>query len=414
MMKEYFQSLVSGIEAALREDPQQISPRKMYALEIARLGTRLYSAESRVAWCGVTAPFEILNAMGVTSCFVEFIGAMLASTGMVGDFLEEAEHAGYGGDTCGYHRGVIGAMRRGLMPDPDFLIGTSVPCTGGLAVMETLARYFRKDLFVLNVPLYGTEENVRYLADQIRSMVAFVENHTGCRLDPGKLRAAVEQTNRARELMVEAYAFARAAPSPANGRLLANFGVVMALLLGTEEGVEVARTYRNAFKKSVESGLGGIQGEKFRLLWIQNRIQYKNPLIDILEKEYGASVVCDEFNDITWDAIDPDHPYEGIASRAITIPFNGDLQRRIAHLQEMAEVYRIDGALNPCHWGCRQGTGARGMIAEGLKAVGVPVLNLEVDCIDSRNFAEGQLRTRIEAFMEMLMSSGESKSRQRA
>jgi benzoyl-CoA reductase/2-hydroxyglutaryl-CoA dehydratase subunit BcrC/BadD/HgdB len=40
----------------------------------------------------------------------------------------------------------------------------------------------------------------------------------------------------------------------------------------------------------------------------------------------------------------------------------------------------------------------------GLNDVGVPVLNLEVDCVDERNFAAGQVRTRIEAFMEMLLN----------
>jgi benzoyl-CoA reductase/2-hydroxyglutaryl-CoA dehydratase subunit BcrC/BadD/HgdB len=74
----------------------------------------------------------------------------------------------------------------------------------------------------------------------------------------------------------------------------------------------------------------------------------------------------------------------------------------------LARAYKLDGAINPCHWGCRQGTGARGLISDGLKEINVPVLNLEVDCVDTRNFAEGQLRTRIEAFMEML----ESQSRQ--
>jgi len=68
----------------------------------------------------------------------------------------------------------------------------------------------------------------------------------------------------------------------------------------------------------------------------------------------------------------------------------------------LARDYRLDGASNPCHWGCRQGTGARGLISNGLKEINVPVLNLEVDCMDTRNFAEGQLRTRIEAFVEML------------
>jgi len=114
MMKKYFDDLVSGIETTLRENPETKSARKIYAREIAKLGSRLYSGEERIAWCGVTAPFDLLSCLGVTSCFVEFIGAMLASTGMIGEFLEEAEHEGYAGDTCGYHRAVIGAMKKKL------------------------------------------------------------------------------------------------------------------------------------------------------------------------------------------------------------------------------------------------------------------------------------------------------------
>ena len=401
-MKQYFDDMVAGIARKIEDDPESRSPRKVYALEVARLGSRLYSGDGGVAWCGVTAPFDLLNAMGVTSCFVEFIGAMLAATGMADAYIDEAAHAGYAGDTCTYHRGVIGAMRMGLMPEPDFLIATSVPCTGGLAVMETIARHFKKDLFVLNVPQRETDESVKYLADQIRAMVSFVEDHTGRSLDQEKLQQAIDHTNEARALCEEAYFLARAVPSPADGRILSNFGVVMALLMGTSAGVEVARTYRDRFKEMVDSGQGGIADEKLRLLWIQNRIQFKNPLIDILEATFGASVVCEELNDITWDPIDPAAPFESMARRAISIPFNGDVNRRIAHLQKLARDYRIDGAINPCNWGCRQGTGARGLIAEGLKQIGVPVLNLEVDCIDSRNFALGQMQTRLEAFTEML------------
>lgn len=402
MMKQYFDDMVAGIARKIKDDPNSRSPRKVYALEVARLGSRLYAGDDGVAWCGVTAPFDLLNAMGVTSCFVEFIGAMLAATGMADAYIDEAAHAGYAGDTCTYHRSVIGAMRMGLMPEPDFLIATSVPCTGGMAVMETIARHFKKDLFVLNVPQRETDESVNYLADQIRAMVSFVEDHTGRSLDPEKLQQAVDHTNEARALCEEAYFLARAVPSPADGRVLSNFGVVMALLMGTGAGVEVARTYRDRFKEMVDSGQGGIADEKLRILWIQNRIQFKNPLIDILEATFGASVVCEELNDITWDPIDPAAPFECMARRAISIPFNDDVNRRIAHLQKLARDYRIDGAINPCNWGCRQGTGARGLIAEGLKQIGVPVLNLEVDCIDSRNFALGQMQTRLEAFTEML------------
>ena len=404
MMQQYFNDLVVGIEGILRENPENMSPRKMYALEVARLGERLYSGEGRIAWCGIVAPFDLLTAMGVTSCFVEFVGAMLASTGMVEEFLETAEHAGFGGDTCGYHRSVIGANLKGIMPEPDFLVGTSSPCTGGLAVMENLAYEFDKDLFVLNVPQESSHANAHYLADQIKLLERFVSDHTGTTLDDDRLREAISYTNQARDLMVEIYQYAMQVPSPVNGKLLNNFGIVMALLLGTPGAVDVCRTYRDEFKLRVESGLGGVKGEKFRLLWIQNRVQFKNPLVEFLEKEYQAVIVSDELNNITWDPIDPQDPYMGFAQRAISIPFNGEINRRIQLLQKLAKDYRVHGAINPCHWGCRQGTGARGLISEGLNAVGVPVLNLEVDCVDPRNFSEGQLRTRLEAFMEMLES----------
>ena len=140
MMKQYFDTLVSGIEAKIAADPAEKTPRKLYALEISRLGRRLYSGKG-VAWCGIVAPFDLLTAMGVTSCFVEFIGAMLASTGIAGEFLEEAEHCGFTGDICGYHRSIMGAASKGIMPEPDCLIATTTPCSGGVAVMENLSKH---------------------------------------------------------------------------------------------------------------------------------------------------------------------------------------------------------------------------------------------------------------------------------
>ena len=101
---------------------------------------------------------------------------------------------------------------------------------------------------------------------------------------------------------------------------------------------------------------------------------------------------------------EPDDPFAGLARRMLSIPLTGPVERRIRNLQRLAREYRVDGAINPCHWGCRQGTGTRGLVEDGLAKIGVPVLNLEVDCVDSRNFAEGQLRTRVEAFIEMIFS----------
>ena len=400
MMKQYFTDLEVGLQEAISSGKS--SPRKIYSLELARLGKRLYSGNDSIAWCGIVAPFDLLNAMGVTSCFVEFIGAMLASTGVVGSFIEETDHIGYSSDACSYHRAVSGAAIKDMMPAPEFLVGTSLLCSGGLAVLENLADHFKKELFVLHIPQDDSGKNVKFLANQMREMMAFVSRMTGRKLDPDVLRRTVENSNRTCGIMKEIFALARHVPSPVTSRELSNFAFVMSLFLGGEPAITIAEAFRNEFRKRNENCNGVKSRKKIRLMWIQNRIQFKHGLEKMLEEEYGASIIIDEFNDVTWDDIDPDHPFEGFARRSIANPCNGTIDKRVGHLKKLAREYRIDGAVNPCNWGCRQGTGARGMIEDGLKDIGVPVLNLDVDCVDSRKFTEGQFRTRLEAFMEML------------
>ncbi|MBF0104538.1 MAG: 2-hydroxyacyl-CoA dehydratase [Deltaproteobacteria bacterium] len=402
MMREYFKNTIAGIEAKLREEPARPNPRKKLALGIARMGERLYAHENHIAWCGVTIPFELLTAMGVTSYFIEFMGAMLASTGMAGTLLANAEEQGFAADTCGYHRAVMGAAISGALPRPAFLIGSTCPCAGGLATIENLARHFNKKLLVLNVPRDDSQTSVACLAGQLKEMVGFVAAHTGQKPDTELLYTTIKNTNSARRLIADVYKLAAHVPSPASSRDLSNFGIVMALLFGTKDAIEIAQAFHDEFTNRIANNTSGVAGERIRLLWIQNRIQFKNPVITLLEDQYKAAIVTDELNDITWDEINPDDPYPGLARRAISIPFNGCIERRITHLKKLANDYQIHGAINPCHFGCRQGTGARGLIEKGLKAIGVPVLNLEVDCIDERNFAWGQIKTRIEAFIEMV------------
>jgi benzoyl-CoA reductase/2-hydroxyglutaryl-CoA dehydratase subunit BcrC/BadD/HgdB len=402
MILAYFEELARGIEEKIARDPSGPVARKRFALELARLGVRLFSGRERVAWCGVLAPFDLLGAMGVTSCFTEFVGAMLASSGGVVPLLEAAEEAGWSPDSCSYHRSVLGAMRRGLMPAPAFLVATTAPCTGGLAVIETLAAQLGKDLFLLHVPQGSLEEGARHVVEQLERLVRFVEERTGQGLDRERLADAVRKANEARALLVETYELASRVPTPARRRDLINVGLVINLLLGDRAAVDVARAYRDEFAATARAqAAASPRRERLRLLWLQNRIQFKNPLEQALE-ELGAAVVVDEWNDITWDPIDPDDPLPGMARRLLSTTLVGPVSRRIENLRRLARLYAVDGAINPCHFGCRQGTGARGLVEEGLREIGVPVLNLEVDCVDPRNFSEGQLRTRLEAFVEML------------
>jgi benzoyl-CoA reductase/2-hydroxyglutaryl-CoA dehydratase subunit BcrC/BadD/HgdB len=386
----------------MRDNPEGVSPNTIFNLEVVQLGKRMSDIKNHVAWCGVCAPFEILNSMGVTSAFVEFMSGTLASAGMADSFIETAEHGGYTPDGCAYHRAAIGAAMKRFLPVPSFFIASTLACSGGFALLENLARLFKKDLFVIHVPYDQSGGNVRYLADQIKGVVDFVASHTHKPLDTAMLKEAIIKTNQVRDLLCDVFRLAQQVPSPARGRDLANLALVISMLLGTDGAITIAKSLRDELKRRVNQNISGVSGERLRLLWIQNRIQFRNPLIKILEGEYQTAVVADELNTITWDPIDPDNPYEGVARRMISMPINGSAKTRIENLKKLAQEYRVHGAINPCHWGCRQGTGGRGLVERGLKEIGVPVLNLEVDVVDSRHFAEGQLRTRMGAFLEMI------------
>jgi benzoyl-CoA reductase/2-hydroxyglutaryl-CoA dehydratase subunit BcrC/BadD/HgdB len=406
MMLDYFQNVVTGIEAKLAAGDQPYVARKMLTMELSRLGVHLYDGQHRVAWCGIATPYDLLSALDITPCFVEFVGASLASGGMVGPLLEAAEQGGFSTDACAYHRSVLAADTAGLMPVPDFVIGTSSPCSGGLGVIQEIARRHGTPIFVVHVPPDSSEASVAYLADQYRAMVAFAEEHLGTTLDAGRMHEAMTHAETVRQRLLEIYELAAAIPSPARRRDMVNLGITLPLMSGTATGPRIADAYRDELTAKLAARIaarnGGGKREPVRLLWLQNRIQFRNNLEQVLDEEFGAVVVADELNDVTWDAVDPDDPYEGIARRALTFPLMLSPQHRVDHLATMVRRYDIDGVINPCHWGCRQGTGTRGMIQDGLRAHGVPVLNLEVDCVDQRNYSEGQLRTRLEAFVEML------------
>ncbi|MCP3873016.1 MAG: 2-hydroxyacyl-CoA dehydratase [Desulfobacteraceae bacterium] len=401
MMYEHFDNAVKGISKTLEQDPEGIHARKKYVLGLSKLGKKLYTKDENIAWCGVTAPFDLLSAMGVTSCFVEFVGAMLAATQTAGFFFEEAEDSGFATDSCAYHRAVMGAVLKNAMPEPDFIIGTSSPCTAGLAIVENFAKQYKKDFFILNIPQNYTKDTINYLAAQIEEMTHFVSDHTQRPLSKKKLSLALENFNTCSGIIKDIYELAKTKPSPVDNKILKDFGTVVALLMGTQEGIDICQAFKDELSHRIATSQHLASKEHIRLMWIQNRIQYPFPINEMLD-DLGAKVVVDELNNVTWELMDPDNPFESIAKRMISIPFSMNTSERIKTMKNLATDYQIDGAINPCHWGCRQGTGARGLISKGFKDINVPVLNLEIDCVDSRNLAKGQIETRVEAFIEML------------
>ena len=61
-----------------------------------------------------------------------------------------------------------------------------------------------------------------------------------------------------------------------------------------------------------------------------------------------------------------------------------------------------DGVIHFCHWGCKQSSGGNALLKERLAKLDIPVLTIDGDGIDRRNSHDGQIKTRLEAFFEVL------------
>lgn len=61
-----------------------------------------------------------------------------------------------------------------------------------------------------------------------------------------------------------------------------------------------------------------------------------------------------------------------------------------------------DAVIHFCHWGCKQVSGGSNILKNDMKEKEIPMLILDGDGIDKRNSHDGQIKTRLEAFLEMI------------
>ena len=129
--------------------------------------------------------------------------------------------------------------------------------------------------------------------------------------------------------------------------------------------------------------------------------------MDIIEDQ-GGLVVTDSIcfgTRLFWvDTSDEGDPYEAIARYQIqqrpTCPRSyGDQPKRAKFLQDMIKDFRVDGVIGERLLFCDSWVVEHYMNDQDLKEAGIPFLKLDREYIMS---GKGQLRTRVQAFLEML------------
>lgn len=349
----------------------------------------------RAAMASLFLPCEPLQVAGLYPYSCEGFGCFLSGTQAEQEFLHYAESEGLPETFCSYHKIFIGAAEKGLMPKPRFILNTTLACDANLLTFRRLAEFFQVPQFVVEVPYQPDEYAVRYVADQLREMVRFVERQTGQRIPEGRLQEAVARSQNSMD-QFDQYMTLRADRKilgELTGEMFSAF--TLHTLLGTPETEAYTRQCLAEIPKAPPAS--GV-----RLLWMHTTPFWVEPLRRVTDFNQDVQVVgCDMCFEGLVKA-NPEDPYDAMARRVVYSAFNGPVERRIQRGIAAARQVKADGVVWFCHWGCKHTLGGAQLAKEQFEAAGLPCLVLDGDGCDRSHGGEGQLATRMDAFVEML------------
>jgi bzd-type benzoyl-CoA reductase N subunit len=260
---------------------------------------------------------------------------------------------------------------------------------------------------MINVPhMMGPSSDVFY-RKELDYFIKRLEEFSGTKLDQNKLRDAVKLYNRRRALLRELYDLRKENPPRVSGAEITKV-LVVGMGIPALEHIELVQDYIDEIKGRPAPKADGLPRI---FLW-------GNEIDDIafirLVEECGAHVVMDDLCTGTrffWEDVPyTNDPLDGIANRYIGThcprslkPQAGnrqeDMENRFGYMKEFISQWQANGVIfyivRYCDTCELEGPDLR----EYLNSLKLPVLMIEDDYSTS---TIGQLRTRIQAFLEMI------------
>lgn len=370
-------------------------------------------------------PPELLAALHVRPMFPEVLSIYVGNTACSGCFAEIAEGHNVPESFCSYHKVMVGMAESGVLPAPALIANTTLACDANQVSFRRLAERYGVPHFVVDVPRAQTEASVDFVEARLYELIAVMEDTLRRPFDEDAFREACARSNRTLRTMAE-YRRLRGSvslPTSMTGELMEL--IATHLMLGTKAADDYAnallRIARAAERQGTEERAGGRVGEwgasgpvgngrtpgsagrRPRIFWMHTLPNWQHALRDILD---GPLARCELVgNDMTFDApmtIDLNDPVRSLARRIVENHFNGAGRRRVDTTLRMAKEAAADGVVVFCHWGCKQTLGISQLAKRTFEEAGLPTLVLDGDGCDGRNVADGQMVTRLNAFLEQL------------
>ncbi|NMB35139.1 MAG: 2-hydroxyacyl-CoA dehydratase [Firmicutes bacterium] len=377
-------------------------------------GARSQKEGIPVAWMTAVSPVEIIYAAGLFPYYPENFGALAGARKIADKLSLSAEAKGYSHDLCAYARCGIGDAYAtehpvGKIVEPNIIFACNTQCGTLPKWFEVASRFYDVPYFLLDSPLVGgePEEACRdYFLQQLKEMIAYLEEVTGRPFDYDRLREVLHLSNEACRLWNEVLDTAARKPAPF-GFFDASFHMAPIV---TWRGTQEAVTYYRELKKEVDerdkAGIYAIPEEHFKVYFDHIPLWPRLRWFSELFASHHTLVAVSQYTHSWSYSFDLERPLESLAANYLEEFVNRSFDYRVQLKLNFIEKYGCDGFVFFSNRSCKStGLGLydkRNIVAE---KTGLPGVVFEADMSDERFFSEEQVLGRLEPFFEQLKSA---------
>ena len=249
----------------------------------------------------------------------------------------------------------------------------------------------------LDVPYGDDDASVNYLAGQLRDFAGELERRFGKTFDEEKLRENIRIENETRKELMRFFQLQSEYYYP--GELISHLYMMMGmhLLIGTQEFLDLVRFMIKEIQTYPK-----FEGKK--ILWVHLLPFYQESLQHYFNANQKYQIIASDIILDSVEEMDTERPFHALARKIIHNAYNGSYSHRAELVRGLADTLHPDAVIQFCHWGCKQSSGGSILLKEKMQELDIPMLILDGDGIDKRNSHDGQIKTRLEAFLEMLDS----------
>jgi benzoyl-CoA reductase/2-hydroxyglutaryl-CoA dehydratase subunit BcrC/BadD/HgdB len=345
------------------------------------------TVKRRVGWFCSYVPEELILAGGFESVRLQ---------GRVETFQEVDAfiHSNF----CLFLRNILESGLTNQYEDLDAIIFTNT-CDGMRRLCEIWSHYVKTpSAYLLEVPKNKDENGVAFFSSQLMSLKNKLEKDFAGSISDERLRQAIDFMNSRRSKMTAIFSQQKKKPAPFKGSELYRLAV--------KEGRDPKEKTEMDIEGFVHQPVNNLKSSDCvpRLMILGN--EGVTPAIFRLIEDCGAEAVifdnCRGLNHYSGMVENVDEPLLDLARRYLLKPVCARMpgyQERIDRLKSQIDEYSIEGVIYSAVKFCDYSLFEAVPIENCLKKLAIPLLAIENDYIWSNT---GQIRTRVEAFIEMV------------